>query len=203
MDSFSSDLITILEFLLPGFVAAWIFYSLTSFAKPSQFERVIQALIFTLFIQGLVSILEYLCLKVGDYWQLGVWSSSSALVVSIIVAIAFGVIFSSFANNDKIHSYLRSRKLTRETSFPSEWFGTFLKNVTYIVLHLHDERRLYGWPIEWPSEPTRGHFVIADPSWLLDDGSEARIVGVGNILIDVTDIKWVEFIEKTWENKNG
>lgn len=203
MGSFSSDLIAILEFLLPGFVAAWIFYSLTSFAKPSQFERVIQALIFTLFIQGLVSVLEYLCLQAGNYWRVGTWSSSSALVVSIIVAIAFGVIFSSFANNDKIHSYLRSKKLTRETSFPSEWFGTFLRNVTYVVLHLHDERRLYGWPIEWPSEPTKGHFVIADPSWLLDDGSEARIVGVASILINVADVKWVEFIEKTWEEIDG
>lgn len=203
MGNFSSDLIAILEFLLPGFVAAWIFYSLTSFAKPSQFERVIQALIFTLFIQGFVSVLEYLCLEVGNYWQVGTWSSSSALVVSIIVAIAFGVFFSSFANNDKVHSYLRSKKLTRETSFPSEWFGTFLKNVTYVVLHLHDERRLYGWPIEWPSEPTKGHFVIADPSWLLDDGSEARIVGVANILINVADVKWVEFIEKTWESNDG
>ncbi|HEB27585.1 MAG TPA: hypothetical protein ENI05_07385, partial [Porticoccus sp.] len=69
--------------------------------------------------------------------------------------------------------------------------------------HLHDERRLYGWPIEWPSEPTKGHFVIADPSWLLDDGSEARIVGVANILINVADVKWVEFIEKTWESNDG
>lgn len=202
MGNFSSELISILEFLLPGFVAAWLFYCLTSYAKPSQFERVIQALIFTLFIRGAVVTLEYACLWIGNFWQVGQWTDSSSLVLSIITAITFGLVFSYFANNDKIHGCLRSKKLTRETSFPSEWFGTFLKNVTYVVLHMHDERRIYGWPIEWPSEPTKGHFVIADPSWLLEDGSEARIVGVANILIDVTDVKWVEFIEKTWESSD-
>jgi hypothetical protein len=64
-------------------------------------------------------------------------------------------------------------------------------------LHFNDERRLYGWP----SEPTKGYFVIADPSWL-DDGKERRIIGVKNILVNVNDIKWIEFLEKTWESND-
>jgi len=50
----SQQVIALLQYLLPGFLAAWIFYGLTSYAKPSNFERVIQALIFTLFIQGMM-----------------------------------------------------------------------------------------------------------------------------------------------------
>lgn len=121
----------------------------------------------------------------------------------MFVAILFGFAYSYFSNNDKIHKYFRKRGITRETSFPSEWFGAFLNNVTFVVLHFKDERRLYGWPIEWPSEPTKGHFLIADPSWI--DGrkihglNELRITGVKNILVDVNDVKWVEFLEKTWE----
>ena len=42
-----------------------------------------------------------------------------------------------------------------------------------------------------------------DPSWLEKDGEEKRITGVSNILVDVKDVKWVEFLEKTWENENG
>ena len=41
------DIVGVLTFLLPGFVAASIFYSLTSYPKPSPFDRVVQALIFT------------------------------------------------------------------------------------------------------------------------------------------------------------
>lgn len=203
MGSITSNIITILQFLLPGFVAAWIFFNLTSYSKPSQFERVVQALIFTLFIQALISIIKFILLKVGQLWSIGTWSESSSLIASIFIAILFGIMFSYFANNDKIHKYLRDKGVTRETSFPSEWFGSFLNNVTFIVLHLEDERRLYGWPIEWPSEPTIGHFVIADPSWLGEEGKENRINGVSNILVDVKDVKWVEFLEKTWEKDNG
>lgn len=203
MGSVTNNIIQILQFLLPGFVAAWIFYSLTSYSKPSQFERVVQALIFTLFVQALVSVVKYLSIKIGVYWSIGKWTENSSLILSIVVAILLGVVFSYFANNDKLHKYLRDKGITRETSFPSEWFGSFLNNVTFVVLHFEDERRLYGWPIEWPSEPDKGHFVIADPSWIDEKGDEKRITGVNNILVDVKDVKWVEFLEKTWEKEDG
>ena len=48
----SSEIVGVLSFLLPGFVAAAIFYSLTSYPKPSPFDRVVQALIFTVIGEG-------------------------------------------------------------------------------------------------------------------------------------------------------
>ncbi|OWO67359.1 hypothetical protein B2J67_20175, partial [Vibrio cholerae] len=59
MENLTNDVITILQYLLPGFVSAWVFYSLTSYPKPSQFERVVQALIFTIFIQAIVVVVEF------------------------------------------------------------------------------------------------------------------------------------------------
>jgi hypothetical protein len=203
MENLSNDLLSLLQYLLPGFVTAWIFYSLTSYPKPSQFERVIQALIFTLFVQVSVKLIKYLLELIGTHWSLGEWNHSLELALSVLIAIVFGFVFSYFANNDKVHKYFRNKGITKETSFPSEWFGAFLKDVTFVVLHLKDERRLYGWPIEWPSEPTKGHFVIADPSWVSDEGKELPIIGVKNILINVNDVKWVEFLEKTWEKDYG
>ena len=202
IETFTQDLMALLQYLLPGFVAAWIFYNLTSYSKPSQFERVIQALIFTLFIQVIVLIIEMLLILIGKSWTIGMWDHSATITWSIIVAVALGTSTANFANNDKIHKVLRGLGITRETSFPSEWFGAFLNDVTYIVLHLKDERRLYGWPIEWPSEPTKGHFVIADPSWIDGPDGEQKIQGVTNILIDVNEVKWVEFMESTWEKQD-
>ena len=203
MENFAKDLVSLLQFLVPGFVAAWIFYSLTSYPKPSQFERVIQALIFTLFIQVSVKIIASILLFIGNYWSFGEWSTSVETTYSALIAIIFGFTFSYFANNDKLHRLFRYLGITRETSYPSEWFGVFLKDITFVVLHFHDDRRLYGWPIEWPSEPTKGHFVIANPSWIHGKKKETIISGVENILIDVNDVKWVEFMKKTWENDNG
>ena len=208
METMAKDFVAILQYLLPGFMAAWIIYSLTSYPKPSQFERVVQALIFTIFIQGFVYLIRESLLFIGTKWPLFDWNFNSNLIWSVVVAILFGLFFSYFANNDKIHKKLRDKGITRETSYPSEWFGTFLKNVTYIVLHLDGERRLYGWPIEWPSEPEKGHFVLVQASWLLNgakNGEEIQVplTGVDRIMVDVKEVKMVEFMRKTWEVNNG
>ena len=46
----SGGLLQALLVLVPGFVAAEIYHSLTSHPKPSQFERVVQALMLTVFV---------------------------------------------------------------------------------------------------------------------------------------------------------
>ena len=208
METLSNDLIILLQYLLPGFVAAWVFYGLTSYPKPSQFERIVQALIFTIFIQGFVYLIKELLFFIGNKLPLFNWNSYSNLIWSIAVAILFGIIFSYYSNNDKVHKRLRKKKITRETSYPSEWFGTFLENETYIVLHLDGERRLYGWLKDWPSDSGKGHFVLEQASWLdsdVKDNEEEEILlkGVKLIMVDVKEVKMVEFMEKTWEIKNG
>ena len=202
METFAKDFVTLLQYLLPGFVSAWIFYGLTSYPKPSQFERVIQALIFTIFIQALVFCVKTLMLLISEKWHLFEWNSNSSIIWSIICAIFLGIVFSYYANNDKFHKLLRSLSVTRETSYASEWFGALLDNVTYVVLHLYDERRLLGWPIEWPTEPHQGHFLLTDASWLNEDGSEVFLEDVKSILIDTKHVKMVEFMKINQEEQH-
>jgi hypothetical protein len=202
MENVSKDLVSLLQYLLPGFITAWVFYAFTSYPKPSQFERVVQALIFTVIIQATIFVIKAILLLAGHFYIAGVWTEVSRLIWSILCAFVFGLVICYFANNDRLHAMFRKLKITQETSYASEWFGAFLKNVTYVVLHLKDERRLYGWPIEWPSEPSNGHFLITDASWLGDKGEEIEITGVENMLIDAKDVKWVEFMKKTWEEKH-
>ena len=195
----SKEIIDILQYLLPGFISAWIFYSLTSYRKPSQFERVVQALIFTVLIQALLSIFEKYCPVV--------YGKVPGLVWSLIVAVfVIGLPFSYFANNDLVHRLLRFFNITKETSYPTEWYGAFRNDrESPIILHLHDERRLYGWLKEWPSDPKLGHFVIAYPSWLQSEGESVKVVEVTNIesiLMDVTEVKWIEFMELPLESRN-
>ncbi|MCC6197762.1 MAG: hypothetical protein IT518_25205 [Burkholderiales bacterium] len=192
MEGLAKDTIALLQYLLPGFLAAWVFYGLTSYPKPTQFERVVQALIFTLLIQVVVSGERYVALAVGYYHQIGMWSEAVNVAWSTGTALVLGVVFSYFANSDVVHRVARRFKVTRETSYPSEWFGAFL-NQTFVVLHFRDERRLYGWPKEWPSEPGSGHFVMQQPSWLVDV-KEVPVTGVEEMLVDVKDVKWIEFM---------
>ena len=61
----------VLTFLLPGFVAAAVFYSLTSHPKPSNFERVVQALIFTIVVEAVG---RSFFLVSGTFWTKPLWS---------------------------------------------------------------------------------------------------------------------------------
>ncbi|MCY4429104.1 MAG: DUF6338 family protein [Rhodospirillales bacterium] len=174
----TSETVKLLAFLLPGFVAAAVFYSLTSHPKPSQFERVVQALVFTALVQGVT-------LLILDNGNLG---------VALLVAVGVGLLFALVSNHDWLHWALRQIRFTRENSHPSEWCSAFSRNRGYVVLLLADGRRLYGWPAEWPNRSDEGHFCILEPEWLLEDGS-VQAGGTDAILIPATDVKIVDFME--------
>lgn len=202
MDWISSEILIVLRFLLPGLVAAWIFYALTSYARPSEFERIIQALIFTTIVQGLtVVIFTIIEITKIDGALLKNWKESGLSdVISLTIAILFGLWAARFANNDQLHSVLRALGFTKETSYPSEWFGAFSQQKRYVVLHITGERRLYGWPEEWPSDPNTGHFSVAEAEWLTDT-DRIPLENVVNFLVPATEVTFVEFMSKV-DNQN-
>jgi len=201
MPELGKETVALLEYLLPGFLAAWIFRGLTPGPRLSEFERVVQALIFTFIVQSL------LFLEQAEFvvqWQLiapGTWDSAAKAAAPALTALIVGLTFAAAANSDLFHMAARWLMITKETSFPSQWFSAFTKNVTYVVLQLNDERRLYGWPMEWPSDPHEGQFVLQQASWLSGE-QEEPMTGVASIVIDVRDVKWVEFMERTWDNNS-
>lgn len=206
MDQLTNELINLLQYLLPGFISAWIFYSLTSFKKGSQFERIIQALIFNMFIQLIVLFIKKCLFLLGNYLshqdiRIFTWTSNTELTWSIIGAILLGVATSFLANNDIILKKLRDWNLSRESSHPSVWYGALREKVTYIVLHLDGERRLFGWPKEWPPDSEEGHILITNPSWL-DGDNQIEMTGVESILVDVKEIEYIEFM-KTGEEEDS
>ncbi len=66
MDDLVKDIIPLLQYLIPGFLSTWIFYSLTAFKRPDTFGQIVQALIFTFVIQGAVLAVGNLCLWIGS-----------------------------------------------------------------------------------------------------------------------------------------
>lgn len=126
--------------------------------------------------------------------KLGNWTDETQLVWSVAVAVFLGVLVAYLANTDKLHARLRDFKITHQTSYSSEWYGALCQNRGYIVLHLVGQRRLYGWPEEWPSAPDQGHFVMAEVEWLVEDDKTIPLTGVEKIVIKATDVEMVEFM---------
>ncbi len=188
----SSEIVGALKFLLPGFVSAAIFYSFTSHPKPSEFGLVVQALIFTIVGEAIIAAL----LLINNLSWINDWG----VAVPVLVAVSLGLIAAYVSNNDTVHRLFRWLGITRETSYPSEWYSTFTRSDCYVVLHLKGERRLYGWPEEWPSRPDEGHFRITEGEWLFETESEKEYqrdvpaAGVSAILIPVGEVEMVEFL---------
>lgn len=196
MDNLFSQATPLLMFLLPGFLSAWIFYGLTSHPKPGQFERTVEALVFTFVVQGITVLVKVALLACGRVWSMGLWTNESQTAWSIAVAAVLGIAVAAAVNKDTFHSWLRSRGFTSRTSHPSEWFCVLDSNPAYIVLQLQDGRRLTGWPKEWPMSPATGQFYIQQPAWIDDAGDVIDLAKLDGIIIHATDVRWVEVFPK-------
>ena len=84
----SGEIVGVLSFLLPGFVAAAIFYSLTSYPKPSPFDRVVQALIFTVIGKGITDAVLFLCTTPNPNANGNNWEVLLSLAVAVVLGIA-------------------------------------------------------------------------------------------------------------------
>jgi hypothetical protein len=188
----SSEIVTVLTFLLPGIVASAIFHSLTAHPKPNEFDRIVQALIFTTVVQAIVKGTPLVQSLIGTD---PFWREDSEIAAAVLVAVIVALIAVYVSNHDTLHGFLRWIRMTKENSYPSEWYSTFTRNPDcYVVLHLKGERRLYGWPEEWPSRPDQGHFRIAEAEWLTEQESQP-ITGVSVILVPGVEVEMVEFLE--------
>ncbi|PTT88310.1 hypothetical protein DBR29_18150, partial [Pseudomonas sp. HMWF005] len=74
MDDLVKEVIPLLQYLIPGFVSTWIFYTLTAFKRPDTFGQIVQAWIFTFVIHGVVLGVGAICLWVGMKGvSVGIW----------------------------------------------------------------------------------------------------------------------------------
>ncbi|QVW26820.1 hypothetical protein KJF94_07455 [Pseudomonas hormoni] len=193
MDGLVKEVIPLLQYLLPGFLAAWIFYSLTAFKRPDTFGQIVQALIFTFVIQSLVVGLEGLLLLTGErFFSVGAWDKKSEALWSAVIAVAMGFLSCHVANGDKLHALLRKLEVTTQKSFPCQWYSAFSSRQEFVVLHLIGGKRLFGWPCEWPSEPANGQFVLEFPRWIDNDDNPLPNRAKA-VVIDASKVQWVEF----------
>ncbi|MGD0389680.1 MAG: DUF6338 family protein [Tepidisphaeraceae bacterium] len=195
MEYLAKDTITLLYFLLPGFLAAWVFFGLTAHPRREPFDRVIQALIFTVIIKALSFGVRKLWWIIWHPWHpFGLWDDEKDVVVSVLLAVALGIVFAVSANWDLAHWPLRKLKVTKRTSYPSEWYSGFHRFQREVILHLKGDRRLTGWADEWPDQSDRGHFIIQNPQWLDDFGNRVPMTQIMRTMVAARDVEMVEFV---------
>ena len=194
----SSEAVSVLIFLLPGFVAAGVFHSLISNPKPSGIEVIVRAFVFTVIVHVIARLIDW---SISAIESNGPQNETWQIVILVVVSILLGL-FSAYAwNNDFFHKPLRNLNITRQSSYQSAQYSAFaFHRNCFVVLHLRGERRLYGWPREWPSRSDDQHFLIEDCEWL-DDGERKPIEGVSHILVPSAEIEMIEFLPSNLDSQ--
>jgi hypothetical protein len=199
VESVSTETLKLINALLPGFLAAWIFYGLTPHPKQTPFERTVQALIFTAIIRVLTWMMQLVGLLLGKRWAISLWTADVDLFWSVIIAAAVGIGFSYCSNNNILHKWLISWGVTKRHSLPSEWYSALSKDERYVILHLEGNRRLHGFPIEYPDQSDSGHFVLVYPQWLLGDNECIPLTHVERMLVPAKSVEMVEIMKSAAE----
>ena len=189
----STDIISLLYVLLPGFVTMWVFHGMTAHRRKGIFGQTAQALIFTILVQGVVTAVRLIPLKASVVSQLP--QDERRLLAAVIVALFLGITFAGLSNWDLPHILFRKIKLTSRTTAPSEWYYAFSRHTrSYVILHLSDDRRITGFPLQWPDHPQKGHFELEHAAWLKENNEAIELGGAESILIPADKVDIVEFL---------
>jgi hypothetical protein len=143
-----NDLFPILLFLLPGFVSVGILEVLCVRKSKDVFERVIEALIFTMLNLACFLVLRSLLERLPRLqFAHDQFLTPGNISLMALCAFAIGIVVAAEINHEWLLGILNNRfHLTRKTAKPSTWNETWTHAQKFVVVHLDDGRRIYGWP---------------------------------------------------------
>ena len=132
-------------------------------------------------------------------WNRLNWRFCNPLAMKVVgVVCVVGI----YVRSPSVHGLLRRLNVTRQSSYQSAQYSAFaFHRNCYVVLNLKGERRLYGWPKEWPSRSDEKHFLIEECEWL--DGNKRRPTKeFSHILIPASEVDMVEFLPANYVSEH-
>ncbi len=129
--------------LLPGFVSARIARALSDQAPQSEFERVIEALIFSFFnyVIYIAAFGTSLPIEWVPSFQVHRWR----ILFLALIACTLGLLWGVLRSKDLILRLLRLWGWTERTSSESVWNDVFVSLEGSVQVGLKDGRNLIGW----------------------------------------------------------
>jgi len=224
MDIFSqltdfSKLIPILVFLLPGFLTMGVIEVLVVSRPRDTLDKIVLAFVLTFLNLLLFSLVRWFCEKTGSLLYLAGAAVCSSwkfdhehfytvgnLMLMMICAVGIGLAWSYEATNERILERLRLTNFTTRTHKPSTWRETFVqKKGKWIVVHLKDGRRIYGFPLHYSDGPEERAIHLEPAFWLTTeaDGTTTQSPPTTLLLDNNIEIRFIEFVEGEATNEQS
>lgn len=193
----------ILLILVPGFYTLWIQECLGEKKERTLLDKLLIILMYNISIFGiyLLSLKLFPKLKPfildvrGESLDI-IGISFLNIVIFFVISSLLGIIFAIFNIYGWHYKLLRKLKITYATGRISVWNDKFyeLQNC-YVIVHLEDGIRIFGWISDFSIDPERRCIFIKDAKYLGTKPKEdVKIKGEGILITDEAKIKYVEFL---------
>jgi len=200
MPDIGFEALVVLLILLPGFFAASIVQGLCTRPKQTEFDKVIEALLYSF-----VTYLAFTAIIGRVPVSMRVEPDGQAKLVSVqtrvgpllwlgLIALAIALIVSISTNNDLHGRVLRKLRFTQRTARSSVWSDVFHYASGYVQVELVDGRNVLGWLRYYSDTPEESSLYLEDAAWIRPDNTKVPVKGPGILLTKESGIRTIMFL---------
>ena len=179
----STEALTVLLVLLPGFVCAKLIRWLCPRPQQTEMEKVVDALLYSFLVYAVFTLL----FGFEAFQQF----TRKRMAVLAIIPFVLAVLVSYVITNDSLGKILRKWRITHRTTRPSVWHDVFHNNSGYALVELGDGRFVFGWVEFYSDFPDPPSLFLQDACWIERETGNRRQIG-GPVLIS-GEIKAISF----------
>jgi hypothetical protein len=205
-----AEALGVLLVLLPGFACAYIVQFLAVRRKQTELDKVIEALLFSLFLY--LFTLPFFDRTLPINWQLPNPSQSGIYRISVDYAhlatlaglsILLALLYSANINHDWLMRVFRWMRITERTARSTIWHDAFQEIGGFVQVGLSGERKIVGWVRDYSDDATEASLFLESAAWIVkqEDGKEIEVAidSPGILLTKETAIEYVIFLG--WQRK--
>jgi hypothetical protein len=197
-----AEALGILLVLLPGFAAAYLVQLLAARRKQSELDKVVEAVLFSLFLYLLT--LPFFGYSLPIAWHRGDSSHADAWQIFIVwrhlltlalLALVLGTIYAASINHNWLTAPFRWSKISERSARSSVWNDVFSNLKGFVQVGMSDGRSVIGWLRKYSDEDDTHALFLEEASWVDADGVETMIHGPGILLTKNLGIEYVMFLD--------
>lgn len=189
---YSYEALQILIFLIPGFVASKVKNVLLSTEVEKEFDKIIEALIFSLVIYTFYSLLSGKSPVSFDKEKTILSYDGYSLLLLGLLSIAVPCVLGLLETNKWFLNLARKIRISSDKARSDVWFDS-LGDVGEkgVIINLEGGKRIHGWVGYYSNTPEDAYIYLHDPAWV--DMEEFVPLKVKGILL--TPAQKIESIE--------
>ena len=196
-----AEALGIMLILLPGFTSAYIAQYLSVRRKQSEFDKVVEALLFSVVLYLLT--LPFFGNSLPAFWSASTEQPNSFVIAIRWTQLAFlaagsvllGVVYAANINHDWLLRLFRWLHVTDRTARSSIWNDVFQETGGAVQVGLTGEVKVIGWLRYYSDEAEDSSLFLEQAAWIDGNGNETPIAGPGILLTKDVGIEYVLFLD--------